>query len=110
MAVEALIACEWPGNVRELKNAVERLMILYEGMKVGDREVGEVLPLAGRQVQSVAEVDNSELSLRDRVEAFEASLLERELARNGGVVSRVAERLNTDRANLYRKLKRYGLK
>jgi len=109
-AVETLMNCEWPGNVRELKNAVERLMILHEGMRVGDREVEEVLPLTGRQAQPVADVDNPELSLRDRVEAFEAHLLERELARNGGVVSRVAERLNTDRANLYRKLRRYGLK
>ena len=48
--------------------------------------------------------------LREIVEAYEAMLLARELQKVNGVVSRVAERLNTDRANLYRKLKRYGLK
>jgi len=50
------------------------------------------------------------MSLKDRLETYEAKLLTRELQKNNGVVSRVAEQLNTDRANLYRKLKRYGLK
>jgi two-component system nitrogen regulation response regulator NtrX len=109
-AIETLMACDWSGNVRELKNSIERLMILNEGMKVGREEVEEVLPATGRQTQTPSlEIDES-MSLRERVEAFEASLLEQELSKNGGVVSRVAERLNTDRANLYRKLKRYGLK
>ena len=108
--IEALMTCEWPGNVRELRNAVERLMILYEGMSIGGREVEEVLPSARRRDPSPVEEDDVGQSLRDRVEAFEANLLARELEQSGGVVSRVAESLNTDRANLYRKLKRYGLK
>ena len=108
--IEALMTCEWPGNVRELRNAVERLMILYEGMSIGGREVEEVLPSARRRGPSPVEEDDVGQSLRERVEAFEANLLVRELEKSGGVVSRVAESLNTDRANLYRKLKRYGLK
>jgi DNA-binding NtrC family response regulator len=37
----------WPGNIRELGNVLERLVILYEGRRVG---AGELLPLlAGRQ-------------------------------------------------------------
>ncbi len=108
--VEALMTSSWPGNVRELKNAVERLMILHEGTSVGSEEVEEVLPSAGRAEEPSDDVDESDLSLRDRLEAYEAKLLARELQKNNGVVSRVAERLNTDRANLYRKLKRYGLK
>lgn len=107
--IEALLDSQWPGNVRELRNAVERLMILHEGNTVGAPEVEEVLPGLGGQATPPMEEPEGE-SLRDRVEAFEAQLLARELEKTGGVVSHVAERLNTDRANLYRKLKRYGLK
>jgi two-component system nitrogen regulation response regulator NtrX len=35
----------WPGNVRELANIVERLVILYSGMRITPREVSQVLPL-----------------------------------------------------------------
>lgn len=108
--MEALMTGRWPGNVRELKNAVERLMILYEGMSVGAEEVREILPSTGRAEESSDDFDDSEMSLKDRLEAYEAKLLTLELQKNNGVVSRVAEQLNTDRANLYRKLKRYGLK
>lgn len=108
--MEALMTGRWPGNVRELKNAVERLMILHEGMSVGAEEVREILPSTGRAEESSDDVDDSEMSLKDRLEAYEVKLLTLELQKNNGVVSRVAEQLNTDRANLYRKLKRYGLK
>ena len=108
-AIEALSAYDWPGNVRELRNVIERLMILYEGSEVGEQEVLEVLPRAGEVPGGEVEVPEGK-SLRDLVEAYEARLLARELDEAEGVVTRVAERLNTDRANLYRKLKRYGLR
>ncbi|MFO7768212.1 MAG: sigma-54 dependent transcriptional regulator [bacterium] len=108
-AIEALTAYDWPGNVRELRNVIERLMILYEGDPVGEEEVREVLPRAGEGPGLETEAAEGK-SLRDLVEAYEARLLARELEEADGVVTRVAERLNTDRANLYRKLKRYGLR
>jgi len=108
-AIEALTAYDWPGNVRELRNVIERLMILYEGSPVGENEVREVLPRAGEGTGMQAQEGEGK-SLRELVEAYEARLLARELEEAEGVVTRVAERLNTDRANLYRKLKRYGLR
>jgi DNA-binding NtrC family response regulator len=84
-------------------------MILFEGTSVGSAEVREVIsiePLAGLEEEAESEPE----TLREMVEAFEARLLARELEATGGVVARVAERLKTDRANLYRKLKRYGLR
>ena len=108
-ALNALTSYRWPGNVRELRNVVERLMILYEGKPVGTTEVREVLPGGGEE-PITDEEGPAGASLREIVGAFEARLLTRELEAANGVVSRVAERLKTDRANLYRKLKRYGLR
>ncbi len=108
-ALQVLRSAEWPGNVRELRNTVERLMILHEGEMVGAPEVEAVVTGQPEHMVDVIEPGDGR-SLREIVEAYEAMLLARELRNVGGVVSRVAERLNTDRANLYRKLKRYGLK
>ena len=108
-AVDLLLSHDWPGNVRELRNTIERLMILYPGGSVGEREVREVLPgsVEGPTGEGITEEDRS---LREMVEAYEARLLSREMDVCDGVISRVAERLKTDRANLYRKLKLYGLR
>jgi len=108
-ALSVLNRYDWPGNVRELRNAVERLMILHEGESVDALRAREALP-AGITPAGEEPAGGSAAGLREQVEAFEAGLLARELEAAGGVVSRVAERLQTDRANLYRKLKRYGLK
>jgi two-component system nitrogen regulation response regulator NtrX len=108
-ALAVLTGYDWPGNVRELRNAVERLMILYEGESVDAQRAREALPAGAAAVGEMPGAAG-EVGLREQVEAFEARLLARELEAAGGVVSRVAERLQTDRANLYRKLKRYGLK
>ncbi len=108
-AIDALMAAEWPGNVRELRNIVERLMILHEGEEVGAGEVETVL--TGQPGPAIGAIEpGGGRSLREIVDEYEALLLARELRKVDGVVSRVAEHLNTDRANLYRKLKRYGLK
>ncbi|MFC1545229.1 sigma-54-dependent transcriptional regulator [Gemmatimonadota bacterium] len=108
-AIETLRSANWPGNVRELRNTIERLMILHEGEEVGAPEVESVLTGQSGPLIGMAEPGDGR-SLREIVDEYEAILLERELGKADGVVSRVADRLNTDRANLYRKLKRYGLK
>jgi len=108
-ALDALMGCDWPGNVRELRNTVERLMILHEGQSVSADDVRAVLPPQSEGPEDEG-ANVTGASLRELVEAYEARLLTRELEDANGVVSRVAERLRTDRANLYRKLKRYGLR
>jgi len=51
----------------------------------------------------------ADLALRDRVERFEIDLLIDALRRNEGNVAETARELKTDRANLHRKMKRYGI-
>ncbi len=107
-ALAVLQDSTWPGNVRQFRNTIERLMILYEGEEIGAAEVRDVVE--GVPASDDVPPADGEASLRDLIEGYEERLLRRELEAAGGVISRVAERLNTDRANLYRKLKRYGLK
>src|SRR5690606_38930631 len=98
-AVEAMRRYHWPGNVRELGNVCERLAILYPGGRVDAPQVEEQLP--GSRTDT--------LSLVDRLDAFEREQILAALAAAGWSMAEAARRLETDRANLYRRMKRLGI-
>jgi two-component system, NtrC family, nitrogen regulation response regulator NtrX len=95
----ALRRYPWPGNVRELANVCERLAILHPGARVDGAELEALLPATGQGA----------LSLTDQLDAFERRQIETALAAAGGSVAEAARGLRTDRANLYRRMKRLGL-
>ncbi len=109
-AAEALAGHTWPGNVRELANIVERLLILYPDAEVGAPEVRTVL--AGSPAALPARPrdggyrDDDERSLSDRLDDYERALLAGALEAASGSVAEAARRLRTDRANLYRRMRR----
>jgi two-component system, NtrC family, nitrogen regulation response regulator NtrX len=96
----------WPGNVRELANVCERLAILYPGRSVAPRELGSVLQADALGLPASA---HDELPLHDRLDAFERELIERSLDAAAGSITEAARRLQTDRANLYRRMRRLGI-
>jgi two-component system nitrogen regulation response regulator NtrX len=109
-ALAALRSHRWPGNVRELANIVERLMILYPGAEVGEREVALVLPAspAGSGSNGTAGVyaGDDERPLAERLEEYERELIRGALGDADGSVAEAARLLRTDRANLYRRMRR----
>ncbi len=109
-AREVLRRHSWPGNVRELLNIVERLTILSAGSIVDPAEVVDVLSLDRRREDPHTFRADDDRTLRDRIEAYERSLLEGALDHAGGNVAEAARLLRTDRPNLYRRMKRLGLR
>jgi two-component system nitrogen regulation response regulator NtrX len=111
-AVEALTRHRWPGNVRELANIVERLSILFAGQTIGADEVASVLS-AGESTRkhttALPEGEQLRSPLSETVDEYERLLITRALSAADGVVSDAARRLNTDRPNLYRRMKRLGI-
>jgi two-component system nitrogen regulation response regulator NtrX len=99
----------WPGNVRELLNIVERTAILHPGGLVGVDQVRELLPGLSSPADSPAYRDADRRPLSDRLSDYERVLLAGALDAAGGNVAEAARRLKTDRANLYRRLRRLGL-
>jgi len=97
-AEAVLLAYRWPGNVRELENAVERAMVIGKGPTIQAAD----LPLA----MNGDLVDPKDLSL----EALEKEHIGRVLAQHDGNVTQSAQALGIDRATLYHKIKRYGLR
>ncbi|CAN5900986.1 sigma-54 dependent transcriptional regulator [soil metagenome] len=112
-ALDALARHGWPGNVRELANIVERLTILYAGAEVGAGEIRTVLlgsPSAPRETAPRHEYrEEDERSLPDRLDDYERTLIRGALQAGEGNIAEAARRLHTDRANLYRRMRRLGI-
>lgn len=130
-ALEELAGYRWPGNVRELANVVERLAILHPDEVVAAKDVREVIPVESRtrtlgasaaitsSGESAATTtierpadpkgDDQLSSLTDALDAFERQLISQALAATGGNVAEAARQLQTDRPNLYRRMRRLGL-
>jgi two-component system nitrogen regulation response regulator NtrX len=112
--VQLLAAYPWPGNVRELANVVERLAILATSEAITADDVTRVLPSGmvdgggggGGGGNSSAW---SDVELSDALDRYERTLIARALSAARGNVADAARKLSTDRANLYRRMRRLGL-
>jgi two-component system nitrogen regulation response regulator NtrX len=116
-AIGALRGYRWPGNIRELANVIERLAILG-GDVVDEVVVQTVLPGArGSDPQAARRNDASgdrhtaavHGPLAEALDEYERHLIGSALTKAGGNVAETARILQTDRANLYRRMKRLGL-
>ena len=103
-ALDALAAYAWPGNVRELANLVERLSIL-SGPTVDAGAVRQVLrgPAPAPPAAALGR------PLTDALDDFERGLIGTALTQAHGNIAEAARLLQTDRANLYRRMRRLGL-
>jgi len=111
-AVEALSRYRWPGNVRELANIVERLGILFAGRLITAEDVRGVLPAIDLTSTAPANLPDGarlEMGLSDQLDEYERLLIQRALQAANGVMAEAARRLQTDRPNLYRRMRRLGI-
>jgi len=109
-AMRRLMEHDWPGNVRELANAVERAVV----MSTGNLILPEDLPESLRGTASPAEAESdgpppSGRPLRVLVGEFEADVIRRTLAQNGGNRAHTAMQLGISRRALLYKLQEYDI-
>ena len=107
-ALQALAAYSWPGNVRELANLVERLSIL-SGPVIDAPAVRQVL--RGSATPGSATQPSTVLGrpLTEALDEFERDLICAAVAQAQGNMAEAARILQTDRANLYRRMRRLGV-
>jgi transcriptional regulator with GAF, ATPase, and Fis domain len=103
-ATKLLARHTWPGNVRELANIVERITIITGGGEATETHVRSVLASGAS-----ARIKPATGSLSEALEAHEAELITHAIQQADGNVADAARRLQTDRANLYRRMKRLGI-
>ncbi len=98
-ALQALLHHGWPGNVRELDHTVERAVLMAAGPQIELADLG----LAPARLAVGNALD--ELSL----DAVEAILVRKALARVSGNITQAAELLGLSRGALYRRLEKHGI-
>ncbi|MBM4359521.1 MAG: sigma 54-interacting transcriptional regulator, partial [Deltaproteobacteria bacterium] len=99
-ALERLVAFDWPGNVRQLENEVRRAIVLSDGVIDAEH-----LALGRTTVLR----PTGDLTIRPRVDALEATLIEEAMRRTGGNQTRSAELLGMSRFGLRKLMKRLGI-
>jgi DNA-binding NtrC family response regulator len=107
-ALDALASYSWPGNVRELANLVERLSIL-SGPVIDAAAVRQVIrgsPTVPATTPFMALLGRP---LSDALDEFERGLIMAALTQAQYNMAEAARILQTDRANLYRRMRRLGL-
>ncbi len=111
-ALNALRQHAWSGGYAELRGAVKSLALASLGEEIGEDEALQLLAPAGEPGLAPARLapEVIELPLREAREAFERMYFEYHLARDGGNMTRLAEKTGLERTHLYRKLKDLGLR
>ncbi|HZZ83961.1 MAG TPA: sigma-54 dependent transcriptional regulator [Anaeromyxobacteraceae bacterium] len=102
--VERMTQADWPGNVRQLESCVARMVALSGGGEIG---LGAFEAATGSTPASPDGADT--LSLYDRLDALERSLIARMLAATSGNQSEAARRLGIGRTVLIDRMKKHGL-
>lgn len=101
--LDRLMAHDWQGNVRELRNVADRFVL---GLGLLESATA---PLAGGVPEDKAAEPVSPLTLPERVDLFEKTVLDAELTRHRGDVSSTVHALGIPRKTFYDKLKKHGL-
>ena len=102
-ALDALVDYAWPGNVRELQNAVQYAVAMAVSATI------DVSALPPRVTKPTASDKYVAGTLRAHLLAAEKRALEEAMEMAGGNIAEAARRLGTDRSNLYKKLRCFGV-
>ena len=116
-ALAAMQAYSWPGNIRALRHAVERAVVLSEGVSLEPIDLqldGQLLSqlkvLASSQYGSQKETIKNANEIDDlNLASNEKTIIERALRKHRYNISDTAKELGLTRAALYRRMKKYGL-
>jgi DNA-binding NtrC family response regulator len=99
-AISKLQKYHFPGNVRELQHAIERVVIMSDGIMI---QPDDFFFLNQKSDNEEKSVDSYNL------DDVEKSVIERALNKYNGNISKAAKELGLTRASLYRRLEKYGL-
>ncbi len=102
-AMDALTKYYWPGNVRELENFIEYAINFERGTEITYGIIGEKID---------ASPITSEMTLKEKIDAFEKQTIEDALTTYGHDVEgkkKVAQELEIGLRTLYRKLETLGI-
>ncbi len=95
----------WSGNIRELKNVMEKLVIFTSSEEITGEHIIRILDLTGNEKKSDDLAD-----LKIARSDFEKDYILKALEHHDWKILETADALGIDRTNLFKKMKRYGIK
>ncbi|QRG67463.1 sigma-54 interaction domain-containing protein [Brevibacillus choshinensis] len=105
--VERLIEYDWPGNIRQLENAVEYMVNMAEGERIGLEDAPDYLLSEGEGKRNAHQAQSLEQLLAE----YERSVLQRYFTDHAYAQDKaaIANELQISLSTLYRKLEKYEL-
>ncbi|HLD44637.1 MAG TPA: sigma-54 dependent transcriptional regulator, partial [bacterium] len=109
--INLFMSYKWPGNVRELENTIERLVVLKPGQQIAIDELPDKFSkLTNAQfLKPGFSIPEGGISLKNVVEDFENTLIEKALAKTNWNKNRAASLLKLNRTTLVEKIKKKNL-
>ncbi|NQT33617.1 sigma-54-dependent Fis family transcriptional regulator [bacterium] len=110
-----LLGCyPWQGNVRELENAIERAVLLSDGVRLNASDFPNQLEWLQRQSNGEAAETISPEGISEDEEVLTLKDIEREairqaLQRTSWNIAKTSQQLGIGRSTLYRKIEEHGL-
>ena len=110
-ALNQLRHFDWPGNLPQLNNIVRTLAIAALSDEIDSEDVNRVVaPLKQAASPSMVHMVPMDLPLREARDIFERMYFEQLIQKEGGSMTRVADKAGLERTNLYRKLKQLNIR
>jgi transcriptional regulator with PAS, ATPase and Fis domain len=109
VALQMLMAYAWPGNIRELKNTIESAAVIAENGYIEPAQLPSKIA-AGFGGPDAADYKlASSLSLDDRLQEIERSIIVDALTKTGGVQTRATELLGINQRSLWHRIKKLNI-
>jgi DNA-binding NtrC family response regulator len=109
-AMNQLRNFDWPGNLPQLNNVIRTLAVTALASEIDAAEVNRVLAPMKQSVPAVAHGIPLDIPLREARDAFERMYFEHLIQKEGGSMTRVADKSGLERTHLYRKLKQLNIR
>ena len=101
----------WPGNLPQLNNVVRTLAITSLSDEIESEDVSRVVsPLKQASSPPLGQMIPLDAPLREARDVFERLYFEHLIQKEGGSMTRVAEKAGLERTHLYRKLKQLNIR
>ena len=110
LALQMLMTYPWPGNIRELKNVVESAALIAEAKYIEPAQLPAKITGMFADHPGGTELKlPSNMSLDEKLNEIERSMIIEALTKTGGVQSRATELLGINQRSLWHRIKKLGI-
>ena len=111
VALQMLMVYSWPGNIRELKNVIESAAVITEGGFIEPPQLpGKITRLFAKSSLESPEFKlPASISLDEKLNQIERSMIIEALTKTGGVQSRATELLGINQRSLWHRIKKLNI-